>query len=211
MLRIKFKLLTNPAWSCFCLSDFVSTQLTLLWRLCLLSQNIPSKFLPQGHSCFLSPEPFPSRIHLALWGRQPALGTGYTQQQALGQLVGPHRCGACNLCSLASGCPSEGQGMCKGWACIGRTCGAFGVGQLGSIQWVGACAWSRTMLMGCVALWAVGLVSCTRLVFLKQPHSNIEPEVSLLTCHAASQSLTPGIMEESRTFIAKCWARRMGK
>ena len=28
-----------------------------------------------------------------------------------------------------------------------------------------------------------------------------EPEVSLLTCCATSQSLTPGVVEESRNFI----------
>ena len=32
-------------------------------------------------------------------------------------------------------------------------------------------------------------------------NSDIKPEVSSLTCCAASQSLTPGVVEESRNFI----------
>ena len=49
------------------------------------------------------------------------------------------------------------------------------MGQVGTLQGVGICAQARIVLMVCVSLWEVGLVSCSRLVFLKQTHKESAP------------------------------------
>ena len=68
---------------------------------------------------------------------------------------------------------SAGQGMCEGqvecvghwwsvWDLCSRASGSTSVGQ-------GVCM-GQDSVEGCVALRVVGLVSCSRLVLLKEPH-----------------------------------------
>ena len=57
----------------------------------------------------------------------------------------------------------------------GGVCVAPAVERLGPLGEVGALTRSRTVLTVCVDLWAAGLVSCRRLVLLKDPHRGFAP------------------------------------
>ena len=57
----------------------------------------------------------------------------------------------------------------------GGVCGAPAVERLGPLQEVGVHTWGRTVLTVRVDLWVVGLVSCRRLVLLKDPHRRFAP------------------------------------
>ena len=52
----------------------------------------------------------------------------------------------------------------------GGVCGAPTVERLGPLQEVGACTWGRTVLTVCVDMWAAEVVSCRRLVILRENH-----------------------------------------
>ena len=57
----------------------------------------------------------------------------------------------------------------------GRVCGAPAVERLGPLGEVRVRTRGRTVLTVCVDLWAAELVSCRRLVLLKDPHRGFAP------------------------------------
>ena len=111
-------------------------------------------------------------------GRQPTLGTGPNQQQALRQ---PLTCIGCVPGSAAGrkvALPLQGRTCEDHWSGLGighSMCGASAVWWLGLLQGAGMCSQARTVLTVCVDLWAMGLISNRRPVLYKQPHMGSAP------------------------------------
>ena len=76
---------------------------------------MPLEFFPWPVSPGVSHTHYSTDLIQFSQGRQPALGTGCTQQQALGQLFSLHRLGVWILCRQVSGSTSMGKDVCEEW------------------------------------------------------------------------------------------------